>query len=176
MIPRELTARITLEDPPAEMQGMVTTKWDGSGRLLYLKAVPLASSTFPDTAPELWTRLFHAAGLELAEFQSVESGWISAPAWDARASWTGTYPDEARTPVRVEAAAWHGRPVYFEVVPAWRSVAGLPPAITVFRPLSSQLAIFIVVFGGSAILAWRNIHRGRVDRREYPGLPCSCSY
>ena len=165
MIPRELPARITLEDPPAEMEGMVTTKWDGSGRLLYLKAVPLAGSTLQVAAPELWTRLFHAARLELAQFKSAESGWISAPGWDARASWTGTYPDQARTPVRVEAAAWHGRPVYFEVAPAWRNVAGVPPAIAVFRPLSGQLAIFLVVFGGSAVLAWRNIHRGRADRR-----------
>jgi hypothetical protein len=45
MIPRSLTAVIAPEDPPGELPGMVTTKWDGTGRLLYLHAVPPAGAT-----------------------------------------------------------------------------------------------------------------------------------
>jgi hypothetical protein len=165
MVPRELTARITLDDPPADLPGMILTKWDGTGRLLYLKAVPPPNPTSDVTASELWKRLFNAAGLQPAEFKSAQSRWISAPGWDARASWTGVYPDSAHTPVRVEAAAWRGLPVYFEVAPEWRNAAVAPVAITSLRPLSVQLAMLIVVFGASAVLAWRNVHRGRVDRQ-----------
>jgi Protein kinase domain len=165
MIPRGLTAVITPNDPPGELPGMVTTKWDGTGHLLYLHAVPPAVSTANAGMPELWTHLFAAAGLQPAQFEPAESRWISAPGWDSRATWTGTYPDEHRTPIRIEAAAWQGRPVYFEVVPAWRNGARVPPAITIEREISRQLAAFIVVFAASAMLAWRNVRLGRGDRR-----------
>ena len=165
MIPRGLTAVVTQADPPGELPGMITTKWDGTGRLLYLNAVPPAGGTAAATDPELWRRLFTAAGLQLAQFKPADSGWISAPGWDARSTWTGPYPDGSRTPVRVEAAAWNGRPIYFEVVPASRNGAGELERITIERLIAMQLAAYVVVFCASAALAWRNLGRGRGDRR-----------
>ena len=121
------------------------------------------------TVPEVWARLFTAAGLQAEEFKQVESGWIPAPGWDARGSWSGTYPsseaDGSRTPVRVEAAAWRGQPVYFEVVPAWRQDAGEPWPVIRNRVIASQSAIYLVLLAASAPLAWRNVRLGRGDRR-----------
>jgi hypothetical protein len=165
MIPRSLTAIVTPADPPGELPGMITTKWDGTGRLLYLNAVPPPGGTAAVTTPELWTRVFTAAGLQLTQFKPADSGWIPAPGWDARGTWTGTYPDRSRTPVRVEAATWHGRLIYFEVVLASRNGVGEPPRITIERLIAVQLGAYIVVFLASAALAWRNVDRGRGDRR-----------
>src|SRR6185437_3342985 len=116
IIPDDLVGLVTPGNPPAELPGMVTTKWDGSGRLLYLKAVPSGVQTSTASTAELWKRLFAAAGLHLAEFTPIHSDWIAAPGWDERSTWTGTYPDAKRTAVRVEAAAWRGSAVYFEVL------------------------------------------------------------
>jgi len=165
MVPREPSGVITPEDPPGELPGMVTTRWDGTGRLLYLRAVPAGATTSTVTASELWTRLFAAAGLQPGQFKPAEPGWIEVPGYEARASWTGTYPDRNRTPVRVEAAAWHGQPIYFEVLPAWLKVGGVARATKIERVRSSQLAVYAFLFVASAVLAWRNVHLGRGDRR-----------
>jgi hypothetical protein len=117
-------------------------------------------------SPEaLWDRLFEAAGLEITEFKRVSSEWIPAPGWDTRSSWTGIYPDASRTPVRVEAAAWQGSPVYFEIVPPWRVETMVPSVVAGQNLSSSTLAFFIVVFVLSGVLAWRNVRLGRGDRR-----------
>ena len=39
--------------------------------------------------------------------------------YDARAAWEGAYPDQPEMTMRVEAAAFRGRPVYFEIVDPW---------------------------------------------------------
>jgi hypothetical protein len=144
---------------------MITTKWDGAGRLLFLKAVPHPDHTSSIKPAELWTRLFAAAGLEPAEFKTAEPDWIPAPGWDVQASWTGTYTDANRTPVRVDAAAWRGQPVYFEIVPSWRAGAKVPSVVATQRLNSSVLAVFIILFAVSGVLTWRNIRMGRGDRR-----------
>ena len=81
---------------------------------------------------------------------------------DARLAWIGTYADDRTEQVRVEAAAWQGRPVFFEVQPL-----PLQPA----RPLVSvvpgvaliSLLLLSVVAGLFA--AWRNLRHGRSDHR-----------
>ena len=62
--------------------------------------------------------------------------------------------------VRVEAAAYRGRPVYFEVMPAWREAErrGSLPA-QLFSVLGLTLLPVVVV------LAVRNLRRGRGDAR-----------
>ncbi len=164
MIPYDLTGVITVGNPSTEVPGMTTTKWDGTGRLLYLKAVPTITPTSRVATEELWTRLFVAAGLDPTDFTPAKSGWLPAPAWDARGSWIGTYPDVKRTTVRIEAAAWQGRPVYFEVVPASHT-ASIPSVLTSQRLHPNMLALLIIVFTASTVFAWRNIQLGRGDRR-----------
>lgn len=70
--------------------------------------------------------------------------------------------------VRIEAASFRGRPVWFEVIPAWRSVDDGTPA----RPTIGQSVTRIIPFGlalcillGAGLLARRNIRLGRGDPR-----------
>src|SRR5436309_15997381 len=63
--------------------------------------------------------------------------WLQTPpdAYDHLAAWKGTWPD-FDAPLYVEAAAYHGRPVYFEVLPpsfaeATEAPVGLGPAAAV---------------------------------------------
>jgi serine/threonine-protein kinase len=165
MVPNDLTGVLSLSNPPDALPGMVTTKWDMAGRLLYLRALPSDDGGSGTSPADVWRRLFAAAGLEPSRFQPVESGWIPAPGWDARGSWTGMSEQGKERPVRIEAAAWRGRPVYFDVVPAWRADWGSQPVPAAQRMGASQLAVFVLLFAVSAMLARRNVRLGRGDRR-----------
>jgi hypothetical protein len=165
IIPYDLNGIVGPGNPPDERPGMITSKWDGTGRLLYLRALPLARVPFETDPQDVWRRLFEAAGLQTAAFKQVDSDWMPAPGWDARASWAGIYPDSNRTPVRVEAASWRGRPVYFEVMPAERQRTWEPSVVMTQRVSSGATGVFISLFALSAVLAWRNVRLGRGDRR-----------
>ena len=67
-------------------------------------------------------------------------GWIARPSRrpsrgclppfyaDARTAWAEGKPERADRPLRVEAAAHRGRPVYFELVGPWSHPPRMPPA------------------------------------------------
>ncbi|HEY4364768.1 MAG TPA: serine/threonine-protein kinase [Bryobacteraceae bacterium] len=114
--------RITANDPPSTISGMIQISVDPSGRLIGFDAVPPQfekGAEFP--APD-WAPLFAAAHFDLAKFTPAEPQWIPLAATDVRAAWTGDYPGNVDPhgatllPIRVEAAAFHGRPVHFEIV------------------------------------------------------------
>ena len=70
------------------------------------------------------------------------------------------------TTLRVEAAAWHGRPIYFEVISPWKT-PDQGTAITT----STRFILWTFVFSSLATvflggwLVWRNLRRGRSDRK-----------
>ena len=59
--------------------------------------------------PQNWTH---------QNFQQASPQWTSLGTADARAAWTGVWPGSTR-PLRVEAAAWHGKPVFFAMIGDW---------------------------------------------------------
>ena len=70
--------------------------------------------------------------------------------------------------MRLEAAAYGGRPVYFELIDAWDEPVEQGASISRFtdRALTVLLlTVFVTVMVGSALLAWRNLRLGRGDRR-----------
>ena len=62
-----------------------------------------------------WSVLFKAAGLEIANWRPIEPRWNPLHYSDARASWEGTLPP-FEVPARIEAAAYRGVPVWFDIV------------------------------------------------------------
>src|SRR5262249_57957156 len=92
----------------------------------------------------------------------VPPSWTPPCACDRQAAWSGTLPDCPDVPVRVEAAAYRGRPVYFQVLPVWRDPARSyePPPIA-SGPLGPSFWGFPVM----VVLAIRNLRRGRGDLR-----------
>ena len=69
-------------------------------------------------APFDWNVLFTAAGLDPSQFQPAQPIWNSLAASDMRMAWTGNWPGTAR-PLRVEAAAFQGKPVFFSLIGDW---------------------------------------------------------
>jgi Protein kinase domain len=110
---------VTFDDPPQDLSGMVNLQLDPQGRLTYFQAVPPeVEGNPPPSRPADWNALFAAAGLDAARFHVVLPEWNSFMPSDARAAWTGTWPGSNR-PLRVEAAGWRGRPVFFLLTGPW---------------------------------------------------------
>jgi len=161
--------RVKTHDPPNEVAGMVLTILDTAGRLIHFEAVPAQLEERPSApaAPD-WGVLFAEAGLDPAGFRPAAPRWNSPQVYDARAAWEGSYPERPELPVRVEAAAYRGRPVYFELAGAWRN----PDREIVHEESIGQsvgAALLLTLYFGAlalgALLAWRNLRLGRGDRR-----------
>ncbi len=153
------------DDPPNTVSGMLEVELDPQGRLLNFGAIPPQKQDAPlPPKPVDWKPVFALAGLEFAQFKPAEPLWNSLAASDTRLAWTGSWPGSG-LPLRVEAAALGGRPVFFTLVGPWRE-----PDRQVHQEKASDKAsgIFIVtlagvVLFGSAWLAYRNARKKRAD-------------
>jgi len=83
--------------------------------------------------------------------------------WDARAAWTGADP-QTGAKLRVEAAAWRGRPVSFRVVGPW-TVPSRMQSPGGGQNQIAWVAIIYLVLVAACLLAWYNFRARRVDQR-----------
>jgi serine/threonine-protein kinase len=145
---------------------MVAVKLDTEGRLFSFDAVPPEfEETSSSQHPPDWTPLFAAASLDLTRFQSADPQWTPLHPFDARAAWTGSYAYAPSVPIRVEAAAWRGRPVFFQIVSPWTTPTRTGPVQSSSPQYQLQYVLFFVLFTSTILLAWRNLSLGRGDLR-----------
>ena len=154
--------------PSATIAGMVNVGLDAQGRLNFLQVLPPEVEETEGTAhaPD-WDALFAAAGLDRARFNPAEPRWTSLAASDERAAWTGLSPGSS-IPLRVEAAAFHGRPVFFQLVGPWTHPYRTQPDPRTAREKAADVVAVVLAFlslCSAAILARRNLFAGRGDRR-----------
>jgi hypothetical protein len=160
---------VSQDDPPATISGMVNLKLDAKGRLIYLQAMPpQKDTTVPPTTPPDWSALFSAAELDPTKLQPAQPEWTSLGMADARAAWTGVWPGSNR-PLRVEAAAWHGKPVFFAMIgdwnKPWRMIAARSADEKKNRASQAiSVLLLTAVLAAGALLARRNFRHGRGDR------------
>jgi serine/threonine-protein kinase len=159
---------VTESDPPPSLAGMVGIQLDPLGRLIRFEAVPspAATPTAADRPPD-WDALFAEAGLDRAAFTPTEPRWLPPFYADSRTAWAEAKPERADRPLRVEAAAHRGRPVYFELVGPWSRPPRMQPSESRAGLLAdlSLASVFTVLLVGGALLARRNLRLGRGDRR-----------
>ena len=157
------------DDPPLVVSGMTLVRLNPLGRLTHLIAVPpqvekpAGAASSPDWAP-----LFSAAGLDMSQWPPTQPMWTPPVDSDARAAWTGSLAERPNIPMRIEAAAYRGKPVYFELIGPWTRPERMQP----YQPTTGErvawgigvvLLFSLLVVG--ARLARRNLHLGRGDRR-----------
>ena len=158
----------TFGDPPMIVSDMAAIVLDTRGQLTQFNVVtPQVDGT--ELNPRVdWTGLFEAAGLPMKEFRSVEPRWVPNGYADQRAAWEGPLPGQPQIQVRAEAAAYQGRPVFFQLVGPWtrtpRMEQELPTATSRFLQLGAGV-IIVLVLGGAFALARHNVRSGRGDRR-----------
>ncbi len=175
---------VSQNDPPRNISGMTLVRLDPSGQLEYFMAVPpqvieaaasekkndraeAAAPSEGKSAEADWSKLFAAAGLDITKFKSATPEWIP-PVWsDTREAWIGREPSRPNVPLRVEAAAYQGRPVYFQLIWPWTQPLRMQAANESARNRvrqAVQIILFLTVLTGAVFLTRRTLRLGRGDR------------
>jgi hypothetical protein len=160
---------VTRQDPPMRVSGMVFVNVDPDGRLTQFQAIPPQLDTTGNSARSAdWGALFSAADLDISKFQTTAPQWVPVVDTDSSAAWTGTYPDHPDLPIRVEAAAWHGKPVYFDIIWPWTKPTRLTEVEGSLRDkigyyLKTFLILGIIIV--AIVMARQNVVAGRGDDR-----------
>lgn len=160
---------VTSTDPPMIRPGMASVALDPLGRLVRFEMVPpqLESGTESSVASADWGPLFSEAGLDASRFASAPPRWTPPSYADSRVAWQEIRP-EGKFHLRVEAASFRGKPVFFELLGPWSRPDRLgPPRQTQAQRAGEMvfLAIFLALLVGGILIARRNVRLGRGDRR-----------
>ena len=157
------TGSVWTDDPPLDVSGMTLVQLNPRGRLTQLIAVPpqvekpAGAASSPDWAP-----LFSAAGLDPSKWPPAQPMWTPPVYSDARAAWTGSLAERPDIPMRIEAAAYRGKPVYFELIGPWTRPERMQP----YQPTAGERASLVILIGLVAF--------GAGGRRVYsPGGTCA---
>jgi len=166
----QFSAAVDYDDPPFEHSGMLRLETDPDGKLIAFEAVPpQVEKPTPPVPPFDWNKLFQAAGLDVAQFQTTEPTWTPLANWDTRAAWTGS--DLATgAKLRIEAAAWRGRPVFFRIVGPWTVPGRMAQA---GNSTGNSIPVLVIIFTAviaACVLGWHNFRAGKADRQGATSL------
>jgi hypothetical protein len=165
-----ITGGVYWMNPPPLVSGMAGVQLDMQGRLIGFYAIPPQveeTGSALAAAPD-WTSLFAQARLDPARLTAVAPRWTPPFHSDFRAAWEGADPARPDLRVRIEAAAYRGRPIFFQTVWPWtRAERSVPFQWTPGQEASHRLGVTLVLacFFGSMWLARENVRQGRGDRR-----------
>ncbi len=156
-------------DPPLNVSGMTIVVLDGQGRLTEFNAVPPQREPADEATTSIdWAQLFAAAELPMEAFSPSPPSWTPRVYADTRVAWQGTLPEAPDTQVQIEAAAYRGKPVFFQIIGPWSRAGRMElPAEPSSAAIVSLLGMFVVglLLLGTAFVARRQLRRGRGDRR-----------
>ncbi len=159
---------VTRNDPPVGVSGECFIELDGRGRLTHLEVIPLEvdQSSRAVQAPD-WQGLLREAGLNPGKWIAAEPTWTPPLYADMRAAWRGALSELPEVPMRIEAAAYRGKPVFWQLTGPWTS----PSRIThrTYSPREQAANVFLIailaaLIAGGAFFARRNLRMGRGDR------------
>ncbi len=166
-----IPGEIREDDPAFTMSGMIDVRLDPQGRLTYFEALPPEKEDGPpgQISPPDWNTLFAAAGLDMSKFQTAAPLWTSLAASDVRQAWTGHWPGYNNRPLRVEAAAWHGRPVFFSLIGPWTGAARMPASDAggtgqFLNRILLSLVLLVPLLAAVFLARWNFVH-DKGDRR-----------
>jgi serine/threonine-protein kinase len=169
LLPFNRLGNVSKSDPPQTAPGMTSLVLDTRGRLIkFFRVPPQASVSGGPAITPNWSVLFDSAGLDISRFTPTESQWNPPDYSDMRSAWLGAYPDHPEIPLRIEAAAYQGKPTYFALIGPWEQPALEKPQSRSIAQRISTTAVVVVglsVFVGGLLLARRNLKLGRGDRK-----------
>ncbi len=167
LIPADQAGVVWETDPPVNEPGMVSVLLDAHGLLRTFEFVPpLWEPKEKNSSQVDWRPLFNAAGFDPKQFVESEPQWIPTHAFDFRISWDGKLNG---VPIHIDAAAFHGVPIDFDVGGPWASPSVVEAEqrkqwIWDFRA-AAQAIIILLMLGAALVLTRMNLRAGRADRR-----------
>ena len=165
---------VSVDDPFPSLPGMIQVNTGLDGRLRHFAATPPEyEAESVSKGPVDWTPLFTAAGIDLATLKPAQPEWTPLAATDVRAAWTGQYPGRKDLPIRLEAASFHGRAVFFDIVWPWTKPARTPAEDGLSDTI--QLILAVVFLVAAAAVARYNWKAGRSDSRSAVRIGLYCA-
>jgi serine/threonine-protein kinase len=163
------SGRVERNDPPMIASGMHQVSLDANGRVTEFHSVPPETVDADAATVTPWeAMMFAAADLDMSTFMPVTPRWVPREFADAATAWEGPMPGRANQRIRVEAAAYRGRLVSWQVIWPWTEPARPDSATrSGLKKVSDALNIVIgiLLIGGGVLLARRNLRQDRADRR-----------
>jgi hypothetical protein len=185
MFPNYASNLVDYFNPAMNVSDMVMVATEQTGALVYFQAVPPqlisapisasipAQGSMPAASPPAaspntsgWP-LFTESRLDPSRFQPELPIWLPPVPFDSIAGWRGSYAQSPDTPIHVVAAAYRGRPVYFDVIAPWASAERETSPDGGGRGRIVQRAVLTLVIGLFAlalVMAWRNWRMGSADK------------
>jgi serine/threonine-protein kinase len=167
--------RASLTSPEMNVEGMTGLILGLNGELVQFSAVPppVSEQQAGSNPPVDWARLFALARLDQTKFQTAEPKWTPLAATDTRVAWTGlqptTYKQPMEIPIRIEAASFQGRPIYFQVIYPWTvpTRVSAPPPVPLGRRIGTVAAYSLIValILGALFMARHHLKTGSGDSR-----------
>jgi predicted Ser/Thr protein kinase len=158
---------ITTVRPAPDVPGMVAILLDSKGRLRNFQAIASRlDEALPAEPPQLDTAsVFHAAGLDIGQFQEAAPQLAPVLPFDARRAWKGDYPGLPDTKITVEVASWHGKLASFAIRWPWtkNSLGEAPKPIDIAFDIFTTLSIISALLA-AIYVAHLNPRKGRGDR------------
>lgn len=184
--PRQLTpiaptdnlvfGRVTPDSPELNLFDARLVVLTPQGKLLSFRAIPpqvdeakvdVTQEAQPSApaAPD-WGLLFAAAGLDPGQFTAVEPKWFPLSWGDTRAAWEGFWPARPDVPVRVEAAGFRGKAIYFELISSWNKPTRMAEQVKSNQNVITQwfsFSLLCLILGFGIYISARNLRAGRGD-------------
>lgn len=167
--PIMLRGEVSLTNPQQVNPGEVTVVLDLAGRLRRLEVTPRRFAQEEPAEPD-WGVLFEASRLDTARFRPVMPRYQRYMGADIRRAWLGSRADHPEIELLVEAQAWEGRPVLFNVAtPEGLASLSAAPRRQTWGPrhwllgvLQPMVILAIIIAASRA--GHRNTDEGRIDK------------
>lgn len=161
------SAEVTAQDPVMEVPGELRVLTDPVGRLLEFKAIPKQrSGPAGETTPTNWQQLFTEAGLDITKYEQLDPDHLPPVFAEEKAKWKGPFISDPSMSVQIEAAAYDGKPVWFQIIMPWASGDGQTDQQRMVPPIAIQILVLVFSFLigiGIIVLSWHNFRSGRGD-------------
>ena len=157
---------VKANDPSNDVAAMTRVYLDTRGRLLEFQAIPPQVKEVAVPGEVDWAALFTEAGLDIRRYRLTEANWNPPVLANEVVAWEGPHVDHSDITVRIEAAAFQGRAVHFQIVAPWDKPLRQEEALdTPSRRAAGVILIlvFISVVVAGVFLARRNLKEGRSD-------------
>jgi serine/threonine-protein kinase len=160
--------RIQSDEPPMSTSGGRLIGLSPQGNMLgFRETPPQVDEPLPQpaSAPD-WNKLFAAAGLDQSQFKSVPPRWYPLAWGDSRAAWEGAWPNHPEIPLRVEAAGYRGRPIFFKMISPWDKPTRMEAPTRSRQNSIGQwfsFAILGTILGLGIWMASRSVRAGKGD-------------
>jgi serine/threonine-protein kinase len=160
------TGGVTATDPMPTRPGERIAQFDSQGRLRAFQVIPEEAREVSQRSSDAdWRALFEYAGLDASQWRETPATFVPPVYAERLAAWTGSFTEAPGIPVRLEAAAYAGKPVMFRTV-VESSVVPVEQLGATASFFNVLVALMNVVFVGAGVFfAHRNVRSGRGDRR-----------